>query len=147
MGTVHNVTISNTLIVGHHGESGTAGLKTQYDPDAQYPNDLPTNYEINRVTIVRGIDQCCTNMWIHGWGHTVVDSVSYGGMYLRVDGNPVVSNLYWWQSIDLSGIGTEVDPMFVDGDYPGVGDGFADFNFETQNPALSGAGSPLASGF
>lgn len=145
IGTVHDVTIRNTLIVGHHGESATAALKTQYDPDSRYPNDPPTNYVIDRVTIVRDIGLCCGNIWINGWGHTIVDSVSYGGQLLRVDGNPVVSNFYWWQSVDLSGIGTEVDPMFVDGDYPGVGDGFADFNFEIQNPEISGAGSSITS--
>lgn len=142
--TIHNVTISNTLIVGHHGESDNTGLTTLHDPDGhEYPNDPPTNYEINRVTCVRDVDKTWWNLLIHGSGHTVVDSIFVGGLNLYVDGGPTVSNNYWWQLRDLGGIGIEADPMFVDDAFPGVGIGFADFNFETQNPAVSGAGSSI----
>ena len=145
MATVHDVTIRNTLIVHHHGENNSAGLTTKHDPDDQFPNNAPTNYTIDRVTVVRDPNtcenpvDCLSATWfsikIRGLHHTITNSIFYGGTYIRVEGNPLSSNNIYWLVEDQSQIANQANPMFADDDFIGVGGEF-DFDFTVQNPYL-----------
>ncbi len=140
-GMIHDVTILNTLIVGHHGSENHAGLHTS----TQFVTP-PYHYVLDRVTSVRDVGNDAWNTRVAGSGHVVRNSVFVGGVALWVDGGPAVSNNYWWQLRDASGIGAEADPMFADSDFAGVGEGFADFDFTITNPALpQGIGTSMTS--
>jgi hypothetical protein len=129
--TVHDVTVSNTLLVGHHGSENHAGLIT-----ASLAGVLPTNYRLDHVTSVRDAGNDSWNTRIRGSGHHVRDSMFAGGMLLEIEHSSDFSNNYWWQLDDLSSIGTEAAPMFADAEFTGVGEGFADFDFTITNPAI-----------
>jgi len=135
LASIHDVTVRNTLVVAGHGVQANAGILTKQDPD----ND-PTNYVLDRVTVIRDPGDNWWNTFIEGNNHTVTNSVFYGGRAIRVEGNPSVSNNCCWQINDESGVCTRtVDPQFNDNDFTGVGNEFADFNFTSQNPQCTGS--------
>ena len=153
--TIQDVTIRNTLFVSHHGDSANAGLITKYESSIN--SAPPTNYTFDRVTVVRDINTCleagqpadnCQNAtWrniiIHGSGHTITNSVFYGGTYLTVLGGPATSNNYNYGVVDENNIAAQVNPNFVDNNFSGIGSGFADFDFTIQNPSIQSAGSRI----
>lgn len=137
-GAIHNVSLRNTLIVHHHGSSANAGLYTH-----EGASSPATNYMLDRVTIVRDPGDQWWNTKIDGSGHKITNSIFYGGYYLKVQGNPTVSNNCYWQLQDQTGIGVNADPMFFDNNFSGVGAGFADFDFTPRSSTCSNKGSSI----
>jgi len=139
--TIHDVTVSDSLIVGHHGSDNQCGLQSASDPGV-----LPTNYTLDRVTSVRDVGNDAWNTRIRGSQHHIRNSIFVGGMQLQVENSTDFSNNYWWELRDRSNLGTQANPMFADADYAGVGAGFADFDFRITNPAIAqGTGTSITS--
>ena len=74
------------------------------------------------------------------------DSLFVGGREVTI-GSGIKTGNFCWNISDYSGVCNQrADPQFVDPDYAGVGDGFADFDFTITNPAIPrGVGSSITS--
>jgi hypothetical protein len=162
---INNVIVRNSLLVSHHGDSANSGLIV---PSFSYSsNNLPEGYQLDHVTIVRDINtcvetgqpagKCLSAVWedisLHGSGHSITNSLFYGGTSIDVTGNPLASNNYNWRVADSANIATEANPLFKDIGFDGVqGDPtspdtkYADFDFTITNPDIPfGVGSSITS--
>jgi len=138
--TMHDFTLRNTLLVGYPGNAlGGQNIYT-YSPSASGP---PTGYVFDKVTSFKEVGQNWWNFVIRGSSHEMRNSIFMGGRSLYMAEEPLIVNTYRWQVIDGGSNFPEMDPMFVDSVFPGLGDDFADFDFTIQNPAMVGVGSTI----
>jgi hypothetical protein len=136
--TVNNVVIKNTLFVG----SDNAGIIISDGGQSQ-------NWTLQNVTIVQDMeDQRSWNLKMNGTGHQINNSLFWGGVWgVGVFNWSASSENFNWLTPDQYDIAEEMDPMFVDDNYSLIqGNGFADFDFTIQNPAIpSGTGASITS--
>ena len=139
-GWIDRVTVRNTLFVGDHGESDNAALLIK---DGLVGRD---GYVFDHVTVVRNVGAKGWNIYAPGSGYTVRDSLFVGGREVRI-GEGVKTGNVCWNISDSSGVCNQRDdPQFVDAEYAGTGEGFADFDFTITNPAIpQGVGSSITS--
>ncbi len=138
-GQINNVTVRNSLFVGYHGGYGNAGF---------YAKETLTHagYVFDHVTVVRDVGAEWWSIYAPGSGYQVSDSLFVGGREVRI-GSGIKTGNFCWDISDYSGVCNQrADPQFVDPDYAGVGEGFADFDFTITNPALPrGVGASITS--
>lgn len=137
-----DVTVRNTLIVSHHGASSNEHGHGILTGVSALP---PSGYVLDHVTVYRDAGAKWHNICLHGGGHQITNCIFHGGGIITLEEAPAIAaNNFCWQLDDPYGIATEMDPMFADDVFAGVGDGFADFDFTVQNPAIPpGTGSPI----
>ncbi len=136
--TVDDVVIKNTLFVG----SDNAGIIIS-------DGGQSSNWTLQNVTIVQdATDEKSGSLTMNGSGHRINDSIFWGGPWgiMIFNWSEAIGN-FNWLTPDQYGVAVEMDPMFVDDDYSLFrGEGFADFDFTVQNPAMPpGVGSSITS--
>jgi hypothetical protein len=138
-GRINNVTVRNSLFVGYHGDYNNAGF---YIVDSLQRN----GYVFDHVTIVRDAGAEWWSIYAPGSGYQVYDSLFVGAWGINV-GSGIKTGNFCWNLNDNSAVCNQrADPQFVDPDYAGVGEGFADFDFTITNPALpQGVGASITS--
>ena len=135
--TVNDVLIRNTLLVG----SENAGIIIS-------DGGQSSNWTLQNVTIVQDAMQERWNLKMNGNGHQIRDSIFWGGPWgIGIFNWSETIRNYYWLTPDTYSVAVEMDPMFVDDDYGFFqGEGFADFDFTIQNPAIPpGTGSSITS--
>ena len=139
-GRIDRVTVRNSLFVGYHGEANNAAFLIK---DSLAGRD---GYVFDRITVVRDVGQEWWSIYAPGSGYEVRNSLFVGGREVRIGEGAKTGNVCW-EIGDHSGVCNEwTDPQFVDPDYAGVGEGFADFDFTITNPAIRlGTGSSITS--
>ena len=139
-GRIDRVTVKNTLFVGYHGEANNAAFLIK---DGLAGRD---GYVFDHVTVVRDVGQEWWNIYAPGSGYEVRDSLFVGGREVRI-GEGVKTGNVCWNINDYSEVCNQrADPQFVDPEYAGTGEGFADFDFTITNPAIPpGIGSSITS--
>lgn len=128
LATVDDVVIRNTLFVGNDN----AGIIISDDGRS-------SNWTLQNLTIVQdAADDRCWSVKLNGDGHRVSDSIFWGGPWgIGIFSWSEASGNFNWLTPDEYDVAVEIDPMFVDNDYSLVqGEGFADFDFTIQNPAI-----------
>ncbi len=135
--TVNDVVIRNTLFVG----SDNAGIIIS-------DGGQSSNWTLQNVTIVQDAKKRSWSLMLDGNSHRIRDSIFWGGPWgIGIfDWSEAIRN-FNWLTPDSYDVATELDPMFVDDDYSRFnGEGFADFDFTVQNPAMPpGVGSSITS--
>lgn len=139
-GQINYVTVRNSLFVGYHGDDDNAGVLLQDTLTQHY------GYVFDHVTVVRDVGATYWSIYARGSGYQVYDSLFVGGREVRI-GSGIRTGNFCWDISDYSGVCNQrADPRFVDPDYAGVGEGFADFDFTITNPALpQGTGTTITS--
>lgn len=136
--TVNDVVIKNTLFVSNDN----AGIIIS-------DGGRSSNWTLQNVTIAQDVmDEKSGNITMHGNGHQIRDSVFRGGSWgiMIFNWSEAIGNSHWLTP-DLYGVAVEMNPVFADDDYSLFqGEGFADFDFTIQNPAIPpGVGSAITS--
>ncbi len=139
-GRINNVTVRNSLFVGYHGDADNAGFLVKETLAERH------GYVFDHVTVVRDVEAPWWSIYAPGSGYAAYDSLFVGGREVRIGAGTKTGNVCWDIS-DYSGVCNQrADPQFVDPDYAGVGEGFADFDFTITNPAIpQGVGSSITS--
>jgi hypothetical protein len=136
--TVEDVVISNTLFVG----SENAGIDIA-------DGGQSSSWMLENVTIVQDeIHQRSGNLTMNGNSHEIRNSIFLGGPWgIQIPNWSEAVGNFNWLTPDRYNVAVEMNPMFVDDDYSFVqGEGFADFDFTIQNPAIPpGVGSSITS--
>jgi hypothetical protein len=135
--TVNDVVIKNTLFVG----SDNAGIIIS-------DGGHSSNWTLQNVTIVQDAVNKSWNLKMNGNNHRINDSIFWGGPWgIGIFNRSEANRNFDWLTQDTYNIAVELDPMFVDGEYSKFkGEGFADFDFTIQNPAIPpGTGSSITS--
>jgi hypothetical protein len=135
--TVNDVVIRNTLFVG----SDNAGIIIS-------DGGQSSNWTLQNVTVVQPPTNESWSVKMNGKNHVIRDSIFWGGSWgIWIVNWKSASRNYYWLTPDWAHVAVELDPMFVDDDYSSVKeDGFADFDFTIQNPAVpTGVGASITS--
>ena len=136
--TVDNVVIRNTLFVS----SDNAGIIIS-------DGGQSSNWTVQNVTIVQdATDDRSWSVKLNGNSHQIRNSIFWGGPWgIGVFNWSEAIGNFNWLTPDRYNVAVEIDPMFVDNDYSAFeGDGFADFDFTVQNPAIPpGTGTSITS--
>lgn len=138
-GRITDVTVKNSLLVGYHGDADNVGFLTldtlQHD-----------GYVFDHVTVVRDAGPKGWSIYSSGSGYEVNDSLFVGGREVRI-GAGIKTGNFCWNISDRSGVCNQrADPRFVDPDYAGVGESFANFDFTITNMAIpEGVGTSITS--
>jgi len=139
-GRIDRVTVRNSLFVGYHGGSNNAAFLIK---DGLVGRE---GYVFDHITVVRDAGQEWWSIYAPGTGYEVRNSLFVGGREVRIGEGAKTGNICWDISDHSKVCNRRADPQFVDGDYAGVGEGFADFDFTVTNPAIPpGTGSSITS--
>jgi hypothetical protein len=134
---VDNVLIKDTLFVGN----ANAGIAIQNGGKS-------SNWTLQNVTIVQDARSESWNLKMNGNSHQIKDSIFWGGSWgIGIFNWSEAIGNYNWLTPDQYNTAVEMNPMFVD-DISSFfqGNGFADFNYSIQNPAIPrGTGSSITS--
>lgn len=137
LAVVNDALIRNTLIVGNDN----SGIVIS-------DGGTSSGWTLQNVTIAQNSANESWNFMMTGTAHRIKDSIFWGGSWgMGILNWTEASGNFHWLTPDTHEVAVEIDPMFLDDEYALTeGEGFADFDFTAQNPALpNGTGSAITS--